>query len=106
MRNTITNPSFSRALSSGGSGGQKLRRQGLPVLTAVVLALPMVGGSAVAEARRILPVAVPAAGVNTNVDGFPVLFNQSGSGGGQKVWVIGHHGYVPPTARRSSAQMR
>jgi hypothetical protein len=98
MRNTITNPSFSRALSSGGSGGQKLRRQGLPVLTAVVLALPMVGGSAVAEARRILPVAVPAAGVNTNVDGFPVLFNQSGSGGGQKVWVIGHHGYVPPTA--------
>jgi hypothetical protein len=40
--------------------------------------------------------------VNTGVDGFPFLFNESGSNGGSKIWVIGHHGYVPPTAPKIS----
>jgi hypothetical protein len=39
-----------------------------------------------------------AAGLNTNVDGFPFVFNETGVGGGPKVWVIGHHGYTPMTA--------
>lgn len=39
-----------------------------------------------------------AAGTFTNVDGLPFLFNETGAGGGPKVWVIGHHGYAPLTA--------
>ncbi|GAB2825832.1 hypothetical protein GCM10027176_32780 [Actinoallomurus bryophytorum] len=38
------------------------------------------------------------AGEPTNIDGFPYLYDQTGTGGGPKVWVIGHHGYTPMTA--------
>jgi hypothetical protein len=37
-------------------------------------------------------------GERTNIDGLPFLYNETGAGGGLKVWVIGHHGSVPMTA--------
>jgi hypothetical protein len=42
------------------------------------------------------------AGERTNIDGFPFLYNQTGAGGGLKVWVIGHHGSAPMTAPKIS----
>ncbi|GAA3936593.1 hypothetical protein GCM10023085_17530 [Actinomadura viridis] len=64
---------------------------------ALLPALMMEGRGAVAAKRSL-----PAAGVNSNVDGFPVLFNETGANAGLKLWVIGHHGYVPGTAPKIS----
>jgi len=37
-------------------------------------------------------------GERTTVDGFPFLFNETGTNAGPKIWVIGHHGRTPMTA--------
>ncbi|MFF5261520.1 hypothetical protein ACFY4C_21455 [Actinomadura viridis] len=98
MRTFSSGERAARGRPFSARGGSRTWLRWTAACAIALLPVLMMDGRGAVAAKRSLP----AAGVNTNIDGFPVLFNETGANAGLKLWVIGHHGYAPGSAPKIS----